>query len=118
MNKQELIAAMQATAAAAAKPRKIQVPGWGDVYVKSLTVEEVDLQQQEPPVEGKDRLRFARGAARLLCDEHGQRLFDATDPDDLELLAKQPWESLKLVITEGSDESATSADGSEAAKKA
>jgi hypothetical protein len=116
MNRDALIAAMHATAAA--PPRKIPVPGWGDVYVKALTVEQVDLQQQEPAVEGKDRLRFARGAARMLCDENGVLLFDAENKDDLELLAKQPWESLKAIMVAGGDESATTEAGSETAKKA
>jgi len=116
MNREDLIAAMKATAET--PPRKIEVPGWGTVFVKALTVEQVDLQQQETVVDGKDRLRFARAAARLLCDEKGALLFDANDPEHLELLAKQPWESLKRVIAVGGDESATTEAGGEAAKKA
>jgi hypothetical protein len=116
MNRDALIAAMKATAAT--PPRKITVPGWGDVYVKALTVEQVDLQQQEPAVDGKDRFRFARGAARMLCDESGALLFDADKAEDLELLAAQPWDTLKAILVAGGDDSATTQAGAEAAKKA
>jgi hypothetical protein len=106
-----LRAAMKATAVP--KPKKLpEVPGWGTLYVKPLTVEEVDLQQQEIAVEGKDPLRFARGVARLLCDENGDTLFDPSNPDDLQLLAKQPWDMLQGVIAGGGVESATSEAGS------
>jgi hypothetical protein len=118
MNREKLIAAMQATAEQ--PPRDVTIEGWGTLFVKELTVEQVDLQQQEPDesVDGKDRLRFARGAARLICDEKGELIFDATNKDHLELLAKQPWHRLKKVISVGGEENATSEKGSAAAKKA
>jgi hypothetical protein len=110
MNRDALIAAMQATASA--PPTKCDVDGWGTLYLKPLTVEQCDLQQQETEVEGKDRLRFARGAARLICDEQGKLLFDPENAEDLELLAKQPWAKLKQVITKGGDQAATTEAGS------
>jgi len=116
MTRDDLIAAMKATASA--PPKKFNVKGWGDIYLKPLTVEQCDLQQQETEVEGKDRLRFARGAARLICDKAGNLLFDPENAEDLELLAKQPWDLLKQVIARGADESATSETGSDSAKKA
>lgn len=116
MNREQLIAAMKATAGAA--PKKFEVEGWGTIYLKPLTVEQCDLQQQESEVEGKDRLRFARGIARLICDEHGALLFDPESAEDLELIAQQPWESLKKLIVKGDEENATSEQGSQAAKNA
>lgn len=116
--REELIAAMRATAGAPPKP--VPVPGWGTIYVRSLTVEQVDLQQQEPKPEGDasgDRLRFAKAAARVMCDENGKLLFDVTNQEDLELLAAQPWESLSKIMNAGGDESATTQAGSEEVKK-
>jgi hypothetical protein len=115
MNRSDLIEAMKATASA--PPKKFNVKGWGDIFIKPLTVEQCDLQQQEPDTEGKDRLRFARGAARLICDEKGELLFDPENAEDLELLAKQPWELLRKVIARGGEENATSEAGSAEVKK-
>lgn len=112
MNRKELIAAMRATAGAPPKP--CEVPGWGTVFVKPMTVEQVDLQQQEAKGEGPDRLRFARAAARIVCDEHGELLFDATSEDDLKLLAAQPWETLSKVL--GMKDHAITGEGQEEAK--
>lgn len=116
MKREELIKAMRATADK--PPREVTVEGWGTFYVKELSVEQVDLQQQEPDVVGKDRLRFARGAARLICDEQGNLIFDPTNAEDVELLAKQPWHQLKKVIAIGGEENGTSEAGSAKAKKA
>jgi hypothetical protein len=123
MNRADLIAAMQATAGQ--PPKKVEVAGWGTLYVRSLTVEQVDLQQQQnaeiarelQQSGGKDRLRFARGAARVMCDEAGKLFFDVDNPDDLELLAAQPWDMLQKVVQAANDENAVSEEGSAAVKK-
>lgn len=118
MNRAELMAAMQATATE--KPRKITIKGWGDVYVRNLTVAEVDEQSQEQrqgadetvdpntlsPVELMRRnkgYRLARSAARLICDENGKKLFDRDNPDDVALLASQPWKYLHQVLNTSDD---------------
>lgn len=80
------------------KLKPVEVPGWGTVYVRPLTVAQVDLQQQEAKREGADPLRFARAAARMLCDEHGVLLFDANSKEDLDLLAAQSWDQLRLLL--------------------
>lgn len=115
MNREELIAAMKATASQ--PPKKQEVAGWGTLYVKAMTVEQCDLQQQQPKAEGKDRFRFARACCRLICDESGVLLFDPDKQEDLELIAAQPWELLQQIINVGADEAATSAAGGEAVKK-
>lgn len=126
MNRQELIAAMERTA-----ERKVtavdSVKEWGMVYVRLLTVEEVDEQTAdtraatETDADGnvikRDRTRFARAAARALCDEKGDPIFDPHKPEDIALLAKQPWKLLRQVL-ESSDklEEGTVEKGTETGK--
>lgn len=94
MNRDDLIAAMRATASQ--PPIAVEVDGWGTVYVRPPTVAEVDAaRQQEEPDDDK---QFARGACRVLCDKDGKRIFDATKPEDVDLLAAQPWSMLTKVI--------------------
>lgn len=95
MNREELIAAMTATADA--KPRAVKVPKWGTVYVRDVTVEEAEAHADDTK-DGKDKNRIARGAARVLCDESGKRLFDPDSDADVALLAKQPWPLLRKVL--------------------
>lgn len=97
MNRDQLIAAMHVTADE--KPRAVTVPKWGTVYVRSLTVGEVD-EQSEDVANEKDKKRIARAAARLLCDEDGNRLLDPNEPGDVDLLARQPWTLLRKVIAD------------------
>lgn len=95
MTRDELIAAMQAVAAE--KPKAVEIGGWGTVYIRSLTVGEVEEQVAET-ADKKDKHALARGAARLLCDEAGKRLFDPDSEVDIELLAAQPWKLLRVLL--------------------
>jgi hypothetical protein len=106
MDRASLIAAMQAVAAE--KPRAVAVPKWGTVHVRQLTVAEVDAQAADTAGDKDDKNRIARGACRVLCDELGQRLFDPDKPDDVALLAAQPWALLRTVLqaSEGEDNAA------------
>jgi NACalpha-BTF3-like transcription factor len=103
MNRDDLIAAMRATASA--PPKSVTIDGWGVVHVRPPTVAEVDAarQQNEP----EDDKQFARGACRVICDKDGNRIFDATNAEDVELVAKQPWAMLNKIIaaakSEGND---------------
>lgn len=97
MNREQLITAMKVTASQVAKPRPVTVDGWGTVYIRPLTVADVDLME-EPEItkdaDGKiikDVRRLARSAARLICDEAGKRSFNPDSAEDIELLAAQPW---------------------------
>ena len=95
MDRATLIAAMRATAAAA--PASVDVPGWGTVYVRQLTVAEVE--EQAADTEGaQDKDRIARPAARVLSDADGQRVFDPKSEEDVALLAGQPWTLLRQVL--------------------
>lgn len=101
MNREQLIAAMRDTAAAA--PTAVKVKGWGTVHIRALTVAEVETQADDTSDE-KDKNRIARAAARVLCDEKGVRLFDPDDKTDVAMIASQPWAMLRKVLTaSGSD---------------
>lgn len=99
MTLDDLMKAMQATASPT--PKSVDVPGWGTVYVRELTVGEV--QEQADQAEG-DPHKIARAAARLICDEKGKRLFDPANPDHVALIAKQPWRLLRKIVEIGGGE--------------
>lgn len=95
--REDLIAAIRATATQT--PRAVVVPKWGTVYVRDITVGEIE--EQTADTENKaDKTRFARAAARVLCDETGALLFDPNDNEDVAVLAKQPWKLLRKVLEE------------------
>lgn len=99
--REALIAAMRQTAQI--KPKAVTIQGWGTVYVRHLTVAEVDEQAQDT-ANKDDKNRIARGAARVLCDEHGARIFDPGNADDVALLASQPWALLRQVLADSEGE--------------
>lgn len=98
MNREDLIAAMQITASP--RPVPVSTPSWGVVFVKPPTVEEVDANTDDngKPGEVDRKRRLARAAARVICDEQGQRLFDPLNEGDVTLLAVQPWAMLQLIL--------------------
>ena len=96
MDREALIAAMQLAAEGAQKPRPVDVPVWGTVYVRDVTVGEVDGDVEDGDADKKTRL--ARAACRVICDETGARLFDAKNADDVALLSGQPWSVLQKVL--------------------
>ena len=92
--REELLEAIRATATQT--PRAVVVPKWGTVYVRDITVGEVE--EQTADTDGNDKMRFARAAARVLCDETGALLFDSNDHEHVAMLAKQPWKLLRKVL--------------------
>lgn len=95
MNRADLLAAMAATAKQA--PTPVTIPGWGEVFVRSITVGEVEAQTSD--TEGaKDKYRIARGVARVLCDAEGRPLLDPEDDEHVKLLSRQPWSLLRRII--------------------
>jgi hypothetical protein len=95
MDRAALIAAMTATAAEA--PVAVEVPKWGTVHVRQITVGEVEDQTADAAAKD-DKGRLARAAARVICDEAGNRIFDPADQEHIALLAKQPWGLLRKVL--------------------
>ena len=99
---------MEATAAE--KPRAVTIKGWGTLYVRPLTVAEVE-EGQEIDAGSKDKRNLARGAARLICDEDGGRLFDPANAEDVELLARQGWNRLRRVLEAADDDVKAAVEG-------
>lgn len=97
MNREDLMKAMQFTASLLPEP--VEVPGWGTLYVKQMTVAEVTANINDAKIGKDDQQALVRGAARVICDESGKLLFDAANADDIALLAKQPWVLLSKIIT-------------------
>lgn len=108
MNREELIAAMEV--AAAEKPTAITIKGWGKVFVRAVTVEEVEAQTDEA-ADKDEKQSIVRAAARLICDEDGNRIFDPNNPTDLALLGKQSWKRLRQLINVGDEEVKAAVEG-------
>jgi hypothetical protein len=113
MDKNGLIQNMKQTANL--KPRKIVVEGWGEMYVKALTVADVQADQEKGDVQ--DKRTLAIGAARIICDENGALIFDRANEEDIKLLQSQPWNLLSKVITASGDYNGTTEAGQKEAKK-
>ena len=101
MTRDELIAAMKADGAS--DLIKVEVPRWGVLYVRPVTVQEAETFGK-PGEEGGEQSQFAILAARVICDEKGKRLFDPENPADLALLAARRSSDLMKVITAGTEQ--------------
>jgi hypothetical protein len=111
-----LRARMKPTHASALKAEKVDVPIWGECYVKQLTVAEVDEQAKEIANSG-DKQSFAKAAARVIVDPDGKRVFDPNKQEDIDFLAGQPWELLHKLVEASNRFNAQSAAGVEEQKK-
>jgi selenophosphate synthetase-related protein len=87
-----LVAAMQATSAT--KPRKVETKQWGTVYVREVTVADIDAREERP----NDKNRLARAAAEVICDKDGKLLFNADSAEDVKLISAQPWDLLSELV--------------------
>ena len=91
MNKSELRTRILATANP--KPFPLDIEEWGDVYVKPLLVGELEAISDDVD----PKLRTARGVARVLCDKHGELIFDPSSTQDLFLINGLRSESLNKI---------------------
>ena len=91
MSKAELRARILATANP--KPFPLDIEEWGDVYVKPLLVGELEAISDDVD----PKLRTARGVARVLCDKHGELIFDPSSTQDLFLINGLRSESLNKI---------------------
>jgi len=96
-------------------PKAVDTQEWGKVYVRAITVDELDAQSDDT-ADWKNKSRIARGAARVICDIGGTRIFDPDSPDDVALIGRQPWVLLRQVIDASNEFNGLNAKGSEAAK--
>lgn len=83
-------------ASANPKPVKVDTPAWGRVWVRVLTCADVDEAKADPG----DKLRIARGVARVLCDADGVLLFDPSNEEDVKSIASLPWADLSGILTQ------------------
>lgn len=95
MTRDDLLAMFKQTAVA--EPRPVVIPKFGTVYVRDVTLAEVEEQRADTS-DGKDKMRMARGVCRVLCEKDGTLLFDANDPDDVRLVSQQPWRVISKII--------------------
>lgn len=75
------------------KPSPVEVEGWGTVYVKPLTVGDIESFNSDTD----PALKAARSIARVLCDEHGELIFDANSPEDLFAINRLPLNSISVI---------------------
>ena len=67
----DLRKAMEKTAIV--NPKAVETKEWGTVYVRAITVDELDAQSDDTS-DWKNKKRIARGAARVICDMGGGRV--------------------------------------------
>lgn len=91
MNKADLRARILATADP--KPTSIEVDGWGTVYVKPLTVGDIESFS----VDTDPALKAARSIARVLCDEAGELIFDPQSAEDLFAINRLPLSAISVI---------------------
>lgn len=78
-------------AASNPKPRAVNVPGLGDVYIRTMTAYDADQMRRKLETLPKDDgCNVGRTLAFVLCDEDGESLFDAAAQADAELLSRLP----------------------------
>lgn len=100
MYEDELRARMEETAKE--PPRQVTLPKWGLCYVRDITVAEME-DQAEDTADRKDKRRLARAACRIICNPEGKPIYNPDDPDDVSLIARQPWKLLSKIIAEGDE---------------
>lgn len=104
MNLNELLAAMDGLVKRADKPKAVTIKGLGTVHIREITIGEIDAQIADTK-DKDDKLRMARGATRLLCDEHGKRLLDPVNPEHVAKMAQMPLRVLTAInATQEDDE--------------
>src|SRR5260363_278756 len=80
--------------AAAPRYTPVELPGIGRVFVKELTVGEVNLYRDEDEA----GVNLGRSLARIpYANEDGERLFDPDNPDDVALLNRLPARVLRCL---------------------
>lgn len=109
MKLEDVMAAMRLTAVP--KPKPVEVNGWPKLYVRAVTTGEVDEETElEDKAEGK-KVRLARGAARVICDAEGKRIFDPENKEHIALLQAQPWSMLQKVLAVVDEDDKKAASG-------
>lgn len=91
----------------AEKPHaKVEIPRWGVVYVRDISGDEFDRYTREAKEAFGDLAelhQLAFGAAIVLCDENGERLYDPMNPAHLALLGGKRKRDLEKVVSAGAE---------------
>jgi hypothetical protein len=114
MNRADLIEAMQKVANA--KPMSLTVPGWGKIFIKPLSVKEV--QDKKPSaLDPESKRTLSIGVANVICDEKGKRVFNPESEEDISLIESQPWPMLNKIISASNEFNGIGTEGEADAKK-
>lgn len=81
---------------AAEKPRRVTIAGLGEVFIREITVGEIDAQIDDN-ADKKNKRGIARGACRLLADENGNQLLNPENPEHVARMAKMPLRVLTAI---------------------
>jgi hypothetical protein len=76
----------------------VEIKGWPKIYVRSMTVAEVDAQQA---VDGgwKKDAKLSIGTATVICDEKGNRLFDPDNEADVKRIGTRSWAKISKALS-------------------
>lgn len=91
MDKASLRAQILATANPT--PTPVGVPAWGKVYIRPLTVGDIESFSGDAAQTNK----AARSIARVLCNADGELIFDPNDEDDLRAINGLRADSLQAI---------------------
>ena len=81
---------------AATPPRLVKIKNLGDVYIREITIGEIDVQIADT-ADKKDKRGLARSACRLLCNSSGTRLLDPENAEHVDKMAKLPLRVLTAI---------------------
>lgn len=87
-------------AAGAPKPTPVETKTWGTVYVRMMTVADVDGQNITDPT---DKAQIARSVCRVLCCESGELLFDVNNPEDVQLVSGLSWPEISKIADKATE---------------
>ena len=87
-------------ASATPKPAPVETKAWGTVYVRMMTVADVDGQNVSDPT---DKAQIARSVCRVLCDESGELLFDVRNPEDVLLVSSLSWVEISKIADKATE---------------
>lgn len=98
------------------KPARVEIPEIGQaVYIRKLTLGEVEEQAADST--SKDRARLAYAVARVLVDDGGKALYNKDDENDIKKLSQQPWPLINRILEESNKVNSLSEEGVKAAEK-
>lgn len=109
MDAAALLAALERNAAVTTK--EVTLPGIGAVFIRASTIADVEAEAES----GAARAGLlSRRLIRLLCDERGEPLLDASNPAHVAVISKQPESVLTRLSQASRDLDGTSEKGAEA----